>query len=239
MDLHCHLLPNLDDGALNLTESIAMATQAWSDGIGVVCATPHLRDDHDVDPAELPGRVAALNSSLRDLGIPVEIAEGAELAAARADHLTDAELRQTSLGATGRWILLEPAPGPIGADFADLVDRLHDRGVRCVIAHPERHAAADIADWLHRLVNSGALVQVTAAYLVGHGATPVILDWAGQGLVHLVGSDSHSARIGRPATVSDGLRALASVPRLADHIAWIADAAPRAVLAGNAVRVPF
>ncbi|MBJ7473301.1 MAG: hypothetical protein JHD16_18480, partial [Solirubrobacteraceae bacterium] len=185
------------------------------------------------------GRVSALNQSLRDLGIPVEIAEGAELSAARADHLTGVELREVSLGATGRWILLEPSPGAIGADFVALVDRLHDRGVRCVVAHPERHAAADIADWLTRLVDRGALVQVTAAFLVGHGAAPVILSWAAQGLVHLVGSDAHSARVGRPATVSQGLRALATVPELAEHMAWIAADAPRAILAGEQVDVPF
>lgn len=239
VDLHCHVLPNLDDGAFDLTDSIAMATQAWSDGIGTICATPHLRDDHAVEVSELPGRVAALNASLRDLGIPVEIAEGAELAAARADVLSDVELREASLGATGHWILLEPAPGPIGAGFCDLVDRLHERDVRCVVAHPERHAAEDIADWLARLVEAGALVQVTAAFLVGHGAAPVILDWASQGLVHLVGSDAHSARAGRPTTVSDGLRALATVPRIADHIDWIARDAPRAILAGEPVEVPF
>lgn len=239
VDVHCHVLPTLDDGAFDLTDSIAMATQAWSDGIGTICATPHVRDDHDVPIAELPGRVAALNASLRELGIPVNIVEGAELSASRADHLTDLQLREVSLGATGRWILLEPQPGPIGEDFADLVDRLHARGVRCVIAHPERHAAADIATWLTRLVGSGALVQVTAAFLVGHGAAPVILDWASQGLVHLVGSDAHSARVGRPVAVSDGLRALATVPRIAEHMAWIASTGPQAVLAGQPIDVPF
>ncbi len=238
-DVHCHVLPTLDDGAFDVTDSIAMATQAWSDGIGTICATPHIRYDHDVTIAELPGRVAALNASLHEVGIPVQIVEGAELSAGHADHLTDAELRAVSLGATGRWILLEPEPGAIDGRFMESVDRLHDRGVRCVVAHPERHAAADIATWLTRLVERGALVQVTAAFLVGHGAAPVILDWASQGLVHLVGTDAHSARVGRPVTVSAGLRALAAVPQIADHIAWIAAEAPRAVLAGEPVDVPF
>jgi len=54
IDVHCHILPALDDGALDLDDSAAMAAQAAEDGIEVVCATPHIRPDHLVRVAELP-----------------------------------------------------------------------------------------------------------------------------------------------------------------------------------------
>ena len=60
IDVHCHILPALDDGALDLEDSVAMAAQAVEDGIEVVCATPHIRPDHLVRVEELPSRVAAV-----------------------------------------------------------------------------------------------------------------------------------------------------------------------------------
>lgn len=238
-DLHCHVLPGLDDGAADLADSLAMAEQAATDGIATICATPHIHVDHDVVIDELASRVGGLNAAFDAAGYAVRVVTGGELSAPLSATLSDGELRAVSLGGTGRWILVEPGHGPMDDALDDVVDALHARGVCCVIAHPERHAGADAAARLHGLVERGALVQVTAAYLNGHGAAPTILDWAAQGLVHLVASDAHSARIGRPVAVADGLRALAGVPRLAPHVEWIAHEAPRAVLAGEAVTPPF
>lgn len=205
----------------------------------MICATPHVWADHAVLIDELPSRVGALNAVLVARGIPVQVVTGRELAAPRAAGLSDDELRAISLGGSGRWLLIEPGAGPIDGALDDAVDALHARGMRCVIAHPERHAGADATERLAGLVARGALVQVAAALLVGHDAAPTILDWAGRGLVHLVASDAHSARAGRPAAVSAGLEALLSVPRLAPHLDWIARTAPHAVLAGRSVTSPF
>ncbi len=239
VDLHCHVLPGIDDGAADLAGSLAMIEQAYADGIEVICATPHIRSDHDVVIHELPERVAALNDAARKAGLPVEIVTGGELAQPLSADLSIDELHAVSLGGTGTWILLEPGPGPMDDVLDAAVDDLHAKGVRCVIAHPERHAGADAADRLIGLVARGALVQVTAALLIGHGAAPTMLDWASQGLVHLVASDAHSATIGRSATIAEGLSELATVPRLTPHLDWIARQAPRDILAGREITPPF
>src|SRR5829696_9799451 len=62
IDLHCHILPGLDDGASDFDDSAGLALQALRDGIETVCATPHIRHDHAVDIASLPGRVAAVEA---------------------------------------------------------------------------------------------------------------------------------------------------------------------------------
>ncbi len=239
VDVHCHVLPGVDDGAADLADSLAMARQAAADGIGVLCATPHIRSDHHVVIGELPARVAALDAALRSEGIPVRVLSGGEVAQPLASELSDAELRAVSLGGAGRWILIEPAPGPMDDALESAMQRLHARGLRCVIAHPERHAGADAAQRLTRLVAGGALVQVTAALVAEGDAAPTLLDWAAQGLVHLLGSDAHSARVGRPVALFAGLARLAEVPRVAPHIDWIAREAPLAVLAGRPVVPPF
>ena len=239
IDLHCHILPALDDGALDLEDAVDMAREAQADGIDTVCATPHIRHDHDVVIGELPSRVSALNAELDRRGVEVRIAGGAEVAETAIAGLEDEELRDATLGRGGRWILLEPAPGPLSASLDAAVESLNRRGFRSVIAHPERHAHSDVAAHLNRLVDRGALIQVTAAFLEHEHAAPVILDLAERGLVHLLGSDAHSARAGRPVALSGGLSALAGVRRLAAHLDWVSTHAPAAILAGEDLTPPF
>ena len=239
IDLHCHILPGIDDGARDLDDAVAMARQAADDGVRVVCATPHIRHDHDVRIHELAGRVAELNDELRRCDLPVRVVSAGELAETTADGLSLDELAAISLGGGGRWLLVEPAPGPIGDSLGEVVERLRGRGFRSVIAHPERHPAEDLRDRLAELVAAGALVQVTAAHLASGPARAAMLELAAAGLVHLLGSDAHSSAAGRPATISAGLAALATVPTLAGHLDWIAQEAPAAMLRGEDVVAPF
>jgi protein-tyrosine phosphatase len=239
IDIHCHILPRLDDGALDLDDAVGMAMQAAADEIRTVCATPHIRHDHDVAIGALPDRLAELNGELSRRGVPVRVLPGGELAETALEGLDDWELRAVSLGGGGRWILLEPAPGPLGESLAEAVDELRRRGFRSVIAHPERHALPDLAIRLAGLVDRGALVQVTAAMLEDEHAAPTIVDLAERGLVHLLGSDSHSSRAGRPVRLSGAVAALGRSDRLAPHLDWVVRAAPAAIVAGDDLEPPF
>jgi protein-tyrosine phosphatase len=239
IDLHCHILPLLDDGAIDLEDSIAMARQAQADGIEVVCATPHIREDHDVRLDELAGRVATLNDELAREEIDVEIAQGGEVAELSVEDLDDDALREVSLGRNGLWLLIEPRPGPLGRPLVETVEALGGRGFRSIVAHPERHAGADFAEHLHALVERGALIQVTAALVAEGPAAPTLLQLAQQGLVHLLGSDAHSSRAGRPVRLSHGRARLAEVELLRPHAAWIVTTAPERILRGEEVAPPF
>ncbi len=175
IDLHCHLLPGLDDGARDLDDAIAMAGQAQADGIGAICATPHVRDDHPVVLAELPNRRARLAAALERAGCATCVLPGGEVAAPRIGDLDDAELASVTLGGAGRWILLEPSPGPLDARLEAAVDALRARGFRALIAHPERHFGPDLVEQLRRVIAKGALVQATAAYFTDEGSRPTML----------------------------------------------------------------
>jgi protein-tyrosine phosphatase len=239
IDLHCHILPALDDGALDLDDTVAMARQGEEDGIATICATPHIRHDHDVVIGELAGRVAQVNAELGRLGVQTRVTTGAEVAETALPGLDDEKLRLASLGGGGRWILLEPAPGPLRESLDAAVEDLAQRGFGCVIAHPERHPHADLTAHLARLVTRGALVQVTAAMLEHEHASPVIVELAGKGLVHLLASDAHSSKAGRPVRLSGGFAALRATEQLRGRIDWMARAAPAAILAGEEVDPPF
>jgi protein-tyrosine phosphatase len=239
IDLHCHLLPGIDDGAADLADSIAMARQAESDGIELVCATPHIRHDHDVRIGELVGRVEDLNAEFLRAGVEVRAATGGEVAETIISSLSDEELRTLSLGGGGRWLLLEPAPGPLGEALLEHVSALVERGFGCVIAHPERHPGELFIERLEGLCERGALIQLTAEALVRGEAAEGMLDLARRGLAHLLGSDSHSSRFGRPVRLSEGFARLAEVERLGAHLDWIAREAPRAIVRGEDVVVPY
>jgi protein-tyrosine phosphatase len=239
IDVHCHILPGVDDGPRTLAESVAMARQAQADGITVVCATPHIRADHDVRIAELAGRVRAVNEAVEGDGLAVRIASGGEVAEETALTLTDAELRAVTLGGGARWLLLEPRPGPLAGTLDAVVSALAARGLRSVVAHPERHAGEDLGDRLAALVDAGALVQLTAALLTDPGAGPPMLALAARGLVHVLGSDAHHPAFGRRVELSQGLARLREAPRVRDHLGWIAQTAPAALLAGEDPAVPY
>jgi protein-tyrosine phosphatase len=230
IDVHCHILPALDDGALDLDDSAAMAAQAAEDGIEVVCATPHIRRDHLVRVSELPSRLAALRRELRSRELGLQIASGAEVAQTTAAGLSDSELRDLSLGGGG-WVLLEPAPGPLGDELFVLVDRLAARGVHVVVAHPERHAGPDLKDRLRELTARGALIQWTADFVARAAAGDLVLEYASAGLVHLLGTDAHSSRAGRPVRLAAGVAKLREVCS-PEQVEWIAQQAPRAILDG-------
>ncbi|HYM53960.1 MAG TPA: CpsB/CapC family capsule biosynthesis tyrosine phosphatase [Solirubrobacteraceae bacterium] len=240
IDLHCHILPALDDGALDLADSVAMAREAERDGIAVVCATPHIRDDHDVRIEELPDRIEALQRELDRLGVGVRIAQGGEVAHFAADGLSASHLRAVSLDGGG-WILLEPAPGPIAEELPALVERLAERGTRTIVAHPERHAGADFERYLRALAASGCLLQWTADFIAQ--ADPgdpdaLVLRLAREGLVHLLASDAHSSHGGRSMRLSPGFDRLREVCPPAS-VGWIAEEAPAAILRGEPVAPPW
>ena len=239
IDLHSHILPGLDDGALDVADSIAMARQAQADGVELVCATPHIRSDHDVRIGEIAERVETLNSALGRAGVSTRVLSGGEVAEAIADDLTAAELRAVSLGGGGTWILLEPAPGPIGEQFVRSVERLAHRGHRPLIAHPERHFGDGTFAALEAAVARGALVQVTAALLAEAEADWATVRLAERGLVHTVASDAHSSHHGRPMRLTPGLERLAAIAPLRPHLDWIAREAPRAIVAGEPLSPPF
>ncbi len=236
IDLHCHILPALDDGALDLADSLAMAREAERDGIEVVCATPHIRSDHDVRIEELPLRVAELQRQLDERDVSLRIARGGEVSQLVVGALSPEQLRAVSLDGGG-WILLEPAPGALADELEALVERLATRGVRTILAHPERHAGADFEQRLRALAAGGCLLQWTADFIVQRDpadSEDLALRLAREGLVHLLSSDAHSSYGGRALRLGAGYERLREVCP-PERVEWIAEYAPAAILRGEAV----
>jgi protein-tyrosine phosphatase len=239
IDLHCHILPGIDDGARDLDDAVAMARQAEEDGIDAICATPHIRHDHDVRIGELPDRLAKLKAAVQAAGCRTRILPGGEVAVTALDGLDEHELTAVSLGGSGRWVLLEPAPGPLDDRLDAAVATLAERGHRALIAHPERHLSHDLIARLAWLTERGALVQVTASLLSDPDARPGMLALAQAGVVHVLSSDSHSSRAGRPVALAAALAILAGTAPQSSHLDWVARTAPEAIVQGRELTPPF
>lgn len=238
IDLHCHILPGTDDGALDIRDSVGMGRQAAIDGIELVCATPHIRHDHDVRIEVLADRIDELNSQLREEGVPVFVLQGGEVAETAVEELSEEELGRVALG-DGGWILLEPAPGPLSDSLARRVAYLAEHGHRTLIAHPERHVSADMYERLAGLVGDGALVQATADFFLRERTASGMSALAEAGLIHVLSSDAHSSHGGRPVHLAEAFEHVAELEPLASHLEWMRDTAPQAIVAGEELAVPF
>lgn len=107
-DLHCHLLPGVDDGPSKMEQSVELAAAAAADGTTTIAATPHVRGDHVTDVWELPYRVGDPETRLRAEGIDVAVRLGAELGHNMVGRLAQDELDLIALGPPGaRWLLVE------------------------------------------------------------------------------------------------------------------------------------
>jgi protein-tyrosine phosphatase len=238
IDLHCHILDAIDDGARDADDSVGMARQAEADGIAAICATPHIRHDHDVRIEELAERVRGLNARLEQELIAVKILQGGEVAETALEGLSEEQLSLLALG-EGRWILLEPAPGALDDSLLRRMAHLADRGYRTIVAHPERHLSADMFERMAALVAEGALIQATADFFLRENMAAGMLAMAEKGLVHVLSSDAHTVLGGRPVRISPALERLREVELLAPHMDWIAETAPQAIVSGDPLEVPF
>ncbi len=198
IDLHSHILPGVDDGPETMEGSLEIARAAVGDGITVLAATPHVRDDHPTEPDVMEERVGEVRRALAAAGIPLDVRKGGEVAIERLDRLGE-EVRRFGLAGNPDYLLLEfPYYGwPLG--LHDRVFQLRTRGITPVIAHPERNAEVQSSpERLQLIVDAGALVQVTAASVdgrIGRRSEEAGLALVELGLVHLLASDAHHAAV--------------------------------------------
>src|SRR5437763_1651765 len=103
--LHTHILPRLDDGARTLDESVSMARSAVADGIRVVAATPHVREDYPTRAAEMERRVSDVRQALAMEGLTLDVRTGGEIALDQLGTLDAEELARFGLAGNSGYLL--------------------------------------------------------------------------------------------------------------------------------------
>jgi protein-tyrosine phosphatase len=194
IDLHCHVLPGIDDGPDAIDGSIALARTARGAGIETLVATPHVSSRYPNDAATIARLVEEVNARLRAESIELAVRPGAELAATHVSELVPEQLDRLGLGG-GSWLLLEPPFASVVTGLDAIAAALKERGHRLLLAHPERcEAFHRDPRTLHALIREGVCTSITASSLVGRfGTKPrrFALEMLKDGLVHNVTSDAH------------------------------------------------
>ncbi|MCW3012547.1 MAG: Protein-tyrosine-phosphatase [Solirubrobacterales bacterium] len=236
IDIHCHILPGIDDGPDTVEESVALARAAVAAGTLAIVATPHVSWDYPVnDAARIAAGVAELRVALAAADVPLQLRTGAELAMTRAAELPDEELVALRLGGPeGTHLLVECPLSPTATGLEQVLGILRSRGHEIVLAHPERCPAfqRDPAAY-ERLIAQGMLGQVTAGALVGRfGRTvqDVAHRFVREGLAHAIASDGHSAERRRPSIGPELVEA-----GYGEQASWLAHEVPYAILTGGPI----
>ena len=236
IDLHCHLLPGLDDGPTSMPEAFAMARVAAASGTTTIVATPHIDHRWGVRPHDLPRRGAALADALAEEGIELELRTGGEIAISRLADLSGEELDGLRLG-DGRYLLVESPMNPADADFDVLLLKVQERGESIVLAHPERCPLFQREpERLARCVEAGMLCSITAGSLRGDFGERVrrfSLEILSEGLVHDLASDAHD-HLSRTPSLAGAVEAVEDdLPGVSAQAEWLTSVAPAAILAGK------
>ena len=217
IDLHCHLLPGIDDGPKSVEAALALCRRAVANGIQRAVTTPHIIPGrYDNDKAAITKVWRTLKKELTAAGIELELGMAAEV---RLDPVIIDMIKADRVPFLGEYnneplLLLEFPHTHIPPGSMEFVKWLLKEGIRPMIAHPERNG--DVIDNLKKIepfVKAGCLLQITAASLEGvfgpeekrRGIQMLKKDW-----VTIIASDAHNLR-GRLPQIEPGRKVAANV----------------------------
>ncbi|HTQ61798.1 MAG TPA: CpsB/CapC family capsule biosynthesis tyrosine phosphatase [Candidatus Solibacter sp.] len=193
VDLHCHILPGIDDGPENMEISMAMAESAIADGITHVVATPHSSNEYPFDYR----RVRDLRDELQaKIGARLLLATGCDFHL-NPENLADLREDPPRFCINQKdYLLVEFSEYSIPPSMDQTLHEIQLMGIRPIITHPERNRILrQHTERLAKWVRLGCSVQVTAGSLsgvFGTGAQKDVWRWMADGLVHFVASDAHN-----------------------------------------------
>ena len=196
IDLHCHILPGVDDGAASLQESLSMAEQAIAQGITHLLCTPHHNNGrYENEKSSVIAAVHHLQNALDERNLPLTLLEGQEvrvtgelITAIEKNHLLFTDITDT-------YLLLEFPTQDVPVFSESLFFELRTLGKVPVIVHPERNAIfREDPNRLIPFLEMGCLAQLTAPSIVGIFGKQIqktAHEMVAHNLVQMVASDAH------------------------------------------------
>jgi protein-tyrosine phosphatase len=237
IDIHCHILPGIDDGPADIRGSLEMAAIAVRNGITAIIATPHVpyMNDAVYPPARIREGVGALNRALREKSIPLTVLPGADVNIL----LPPSAMADYTLNGT-EYMLIEFPHTHLPMNAKEVLFNIVLKGLRPIITHPERNGSViRNPELIMDLLNTSVLVQITAGSLSGDFGPDVkacaeyLLK---KGVVSFIATDAH-APDWRPPVLSEGLRVAEEIIGK-ERARELIMKNPEAVLAGRPLDVP-
>ena len=198
IDIHCHILPHMDDGAEDVNEAKAMLTMARASGVSAICLTPHFYPDKINIDTFLSDRQKAWEEldAVCDPRESCQICLGAEVC--YCEQLLSIDLRRLTLGDSD-YLLLELPGQRYPAYVTQLVEEMLVKGLIPIFAHVERYTYfREEPELLKRLIENGALAQVSIQALFDKRDKNFSIACLRHGLAQIVASDAHNTTDRKP-----------------------------------------
>lgn len=199
IDIHCHILPGIDDGAKHTEESVEMAKVAVSEGIHTIVATPHhWNGSYNNTRDEIIEAVQALNDRLQEEDIPLTILPGQETRI-NGDMVHGLETGELlPLNETSGYLFVELPSNHVPRYTKQLLFDLQVQGIKPIIVHPERNKEImENPDLLFEIVRDGTLTQLTAGSVAGKFGKKIkklSMQLIEANLTHFIASDAHNTK---------------------------------------------
>ena len=210
IDIHSHILPNIDDGSSSWDISLNMCRQASEDGIKTIVATPHILNGiYDNKPQDIEEKVKILNQKIKENNIPLQILPGSEVHLS-ADIIEKIKKQEILTLNKSNYILLEFPHTQIPLHIEEILFQIQIMGITPILSHVERNLKfQQKPSLLSQLIQKGALAQITAASLCGFFG-PIIKKFTQkllvEGLVYCMATDAHTdTKEGRGSFFSQAL----------------------------------
>lgn len=202
IDIHTHILPEMDDGSKSWDETLKMCRMAVEDGIKRIVVTPHIRyGNYWFEENEISGKADELRSRLKENNIPLDVTTGADVHLS-PETLPLIEQGTYSINPGRKYVLIEIPDDYIPQKIEEMIFNLLIKGISPILSHPERnHEIQQNPQKLFELVGKGLFSQVTALSITGgfgkevQKAAEVLIN---HNLVHFIASDAHSMDWRRP-----------------------------------------
>ena len=242
IDIHAHILPKVDDGAVSWAESLAMAELAVKSGVTAVVATPHVvlpSANAEERVAEIGEKLARFQGELTEAGIPLAVYPGMEIFGTEETAWGLENGLLTTLNGS-RYPLIEFPFEGYARQATRILDEVLEAGFRPVVAHPERYRYVQLDPTLLNLwTDMGCLLQVNRGSVMGRfgpAAQELGLSMVSRGFACAVASDAHASQWRTP-WMSD-VRALLEEEFSAETAGLLLRERPGRILENKAISIP-
>ncbi len=198
IDIHCHILPGVDDGSKSLEESIKMAQIASEQGIRKIVNTSHYHPEFDyIKGQELLQEKDKFNEVLKQNNIDIEVLIGNEIYYSNdlIKKLDDLDFFTIN---DSKYILIEAPPTDFPKDLCNTVIELKEKGYIAILAHVERYIEVqENIELIYDAINAGAIIQINSLSILGKSGKELQKtcgELISRNMVHVVGTDAHSSR---------------------------------------------
>ena len=234
IDIHCHILPEVDDGPKSWEIAVEMCRMATADGITHTVATPHANNRYAYERSYLSELLDELRGRV---GPAPAFSLGCDFHLSYENLERVLEEPQTYTIGDTNYLLIELSNYSIPAQLADCFGRLGDRGLTPILTHPERNPILQqTPQRVLEYAEQGCLIQVTASSLTGFwGERPeIVARWLlDRSAVHVLASDAHDSR--RRVPILSEARDVAAEIVGAEYAEALVEGNPGAIIRGQPI----